>query len=125
MIPSTKPFVSYSPVKISAERALARLELAEADMEKARQLDNTPADTRPEVGLVSLPGEGDGYYTRLFQGDTQQGSLMGDFTHCTFDGDRVTVHDNPRAYTGTEQWIYKINRSNLAESTAQNIVSGW
>lgn len=118
-----KPYV-YPHVKISQEAAQMRLQQAEADMQRAQSLDNSPSDMLPETGVVRVP-EADSYYNRRFQGDLAQGSLMGDFVSVRFEGDRVTVHENPRAYTGREQKIYHLNRTNLAECTVQNIVSGW
>jgi hypothetical protein len=118
-----KPYV-YPHVKISAEAAQTRLQQAEADMQRAQSLDNSPQDMLAEKGVVRVP-EADSYYNRRFQGDLEQGSLMGDFVSVRFEGDRVTVHENPRAYTGREQKIYHLNRANLAECTVQNIISGW
>jgi len=118
-----KPYV-YPHIKITAEEAKTRLQQAEADMQRARQLDNTPQDLLPEVGVVRVP-EADSYYNRRFEGDVDKGALMGDFVSIRFEGDRVTLHDNPRAYTGYEQKIYHLNRANLSECTVQNIISGW
>lgn len=118
-----KPYV-YPHVKITAEQAQNRLRQAEADMQRSHDLDNTPVDLLPETGVVRV-AEADSYYNRRFEGDTEKGSLMGDFVTIRFEGDQVTVHDNPRAYTGREQKIFHLNRANLGESTVQNIISGW
>lgn len=116
---------SYPKHKIGAEQAKARLEAADADMARARELDNGPQDSLPEVGVVRVPNGLDGHYNRRFQGDGQHGALQGEFVSCIFDGDSVTVHENYASYTGRDQKIYRINRADLAESTVQNIISGW
>ncbi|MBN9415249.1 MAG: hypothetical protein J0I12_07400 [Candidatus Eremiobacteraeota bacterium] len=114
----------YPKHKISAERAQALLAEADADMARARQLDNGPQDLLPETGVVRVP-EGDSFYNRRIQGDSREGTLQGDFVRCVFRGESVTVHENYHAYTGREQKIYNLNRANLAECTVQNILSGW
>lgn len=120
----TKKPYSYPHVKITAEDAQNRLRAAEADMQRARELDNSPADLLPAIGVVRVP-ESDSYYNRQFAGDTAQGTLMGDFVSIRFEGDRVTVHENPRAYTGVDQKIFHLNRADLSQSTYQWIDSGW
>ena len=120
---SKKPY-TYPKHPISAELAKARLAEAEADMARARELDNGPHDLLPEPGKVRVP-ESDSYYNRLFQGDAQDGVMQSDFVTCTFKGDSVTVHENYNAYAGRDQKIYHLNRADLAQSTVQNIVSGW
>lgn len=66
------------------------------------QTDRTFEDLLKEAGVVRVP-EADSNYNRRFQGDAEQGGLMGDSVSITFDQAKVTVHQNPRAYTGQEQ----------------------